>query len=126
MATGKIEKQPDYSEVSTHALYMTPAGGGTARVSGLYVVNAKLKLVEVILNDLTTSASLSVGNTYQVGALDNYKPYADVRIDINRRDGGNAVGSLTIGTGDGYFTVRPLVTIPSGVGLRAHATYFYQ
>lgn len=81
-------------------------------------------MIEFNLNNIMTGAALTVGNTYFLGAVTNY-PYANIYANVNRQDGGNAVATLRLKT-DGRLDLMPLMSIPTGVILYAHFTYFYQ
>ena len=87
--------------------------------------NDNTKLAELSLDNIGTGAALSPGTSYKVGAITTIKPRARIRVDVNRVDSGNAVGTIEMDT-EGVINLLPLMTIPSGVTLRAHFMYFYQ
>lgn len=123
MGESKIIKHSGVATKHTYIGYII--GTTSTKDSGFYVINTALKLVELDLN-LTTGAALSTGTTYNVGGItDAGIPLGTVRCDANRTDGGNAPATLEINT-DGSVKLKPLVSIPSGVNLRAHCMFFYQ
>ena len=99
-------------------------GTNTTVNSGFLVINDDMKIVEWIASEIQTGAALSAGQYYDFGTVP-FKPVKDVWVDVNRRDSGNAVGTITIMT-SGNVRLWPLMAIPTGVWMRAHATYFYQ
>lgn len=99
-------------------------GTYTTRASGRLLINSALKMIEANLNNIFTGAALNVGTTYALGSV-TYHPYANIYANVNRQNGGNAVATLRLKT-DGTLELMPLMSIPNGVGLYAHFTYFYQ
>lgn len=124
MAVSTIPKAT--GTITTTAFTGYIVGTTETQASGFISYNSTLKIIELTLSSVSTGAALSVGNTYNIGSLTNYKPKNNIYFDINRRDGGSAVGTVVISSTDGVIKLQPLVSIPSGVTLRAHATYFYQ
>lgn len=92
--------------------------------TGRMLINRALKMIEFNLNNILTGAALAVGTTYSLGSV-TFHPYANIYANVNRQNGGNAVATLRLKT-DGALDIMPLVSIPNGVGLYAHFTYFYQ
>lgn len=125
MAESKIEKATGSTVINTFSCYIV--GTTSTKDSGYCAMNQKLRIAEVSLNALGTGASLSAGQTYDVGSLEPFGTYPldTIRCDANRTDGGNAPATLEINT-DGSVKLKPLASIPSGVTLRAHCMFFYQ
>lgn len=123
MAESTIEKKT--GSVAINTLYCYIVGTTTTKDSGYYAVNQKLKIVELSLNAISTGASLSSGQSYDVGSLVGIHPVGTIRCDANRADGGNALATIEISS-SGSIKLKPLASIPSGVNLRAHCMFFYQ
>lgn len=125
MAESKIEKPTGSAVKNTFYCYVVGTTG--TKDSGYCAVNQKLRIAEVSLNALGTGASLSAGQSYDVGSLEPFGiyPLSTIRCDANRTDGGNAPATLEIST-NGSIKLKPLASIPSGVNLRAHCMFFYQ
>jgi hypothetical protein len=115
----------DLTNVQNSEFVGYTVGTYTTRANtGRLITNRALKMVEFNLNNIITGAALTVGNTYALGSV-IYHPYANIYANVNRQNGGNAVATLRLKT-DGTLELMPLMSIPNGVGLYAHFTYFYQ
>ena len=121
MASGTMKYE---GSVDTGQFAMLKIGTSTVVTSGDWMANRTLKIVEVSFHNLQTGAALTPSSNYTVGSLTAFKPYNKIAMDVNRYNGGSAVGTLEINT-TGDIKLYPLDNIPSGVVLRAHATYFY-
>ena len=91
---------------------------------GTFTLNKSLKLIEVRIGNLSTGTTLNVGTSYDVGTIGTIKPIGILRIAANRIDGGNASATITVEQ-NGSWKLAPLMSIPQGVILRAHAIFFY-
>lgn len=121
MASGTMKYD---GAVEAGTFSMMKLGTSTVVESGNWIANPILKIVEASFNNLQTGAQLSPSDYYYVGSLPFFKPYSKITCDVNRFNGASAVGTLEIST-LGEILLYPLETIPTGVTLRAHVTYFY-
>ena len=122
MAVSKIEN-PNITQVAVSNLTGYKVGTSTVAKVADKIVNTALKIAELNFS-MATGGELVTSSNYAIASMAP-KPYATIKCDVNRADGGNAVGTLTIST-NGDISMAPLVSIPSGVYLRACVTYFYQ
>lgn len=87
------------------------------------IINSSLKLAAFHYYG-STATTLSVGTVYQLGTIETVAtPKELVVLPVNRDNGGNAIGQLYIDV-DKKVYIKPLVSIPSGVVIRAYTMYF--
>lgn len=129
MATSNIKNLVSKSKSD---LWLRKAGGAGSDIynTGAYTIAlTEFKLINVNLFNIMTTAQLSTGTSYPIGAIPNKNidGATYLRVQVDRHDGGHAIGTLKL-TNSGteiLMSIEPLETIPSGVGLATNITFFY-